>query len=80
MYVLSFLNVTGDYYLPSISELGTGLYAGVWAYNGWNKLNMITEEIIDPEKNLLIAIVCAVCLIIVFYRRQVFVVKMRMSY
>jgi len=63
----SFLNVTGEYYLPSISELGTGLYAGVWAYNGWNKLNMITEEIIDPEKNLLIAIVSAVGLIIVFY-------------
>ena len=34
---------------------------------------MITEEIIDPEKNLLIAIVAAVGLIILFYRRQVYV-------
>ena len=71
--IFSFLNVSGEFYLPSISDLGTGLYAGVWAYNGWNKLNMITEEIIDPEKNLLIAIVAAVGLIILFYRRQVHV-------
>ena len=40
-------------YIPSIEHLGLGLYNGLWSYDGWNQLNYVLEEIIEPEKNLL---------------------------
>ena len=49
------------------SNLGLGLYHGLWSYDGWNQLNYVVEEIKHPEKNLLKAIVMSLSVITVLY-------------
>ena len=34
-----------------VGRLATAFYSGLWAYDGWNNLNYVTEEIINPEVN-----------------------------
>jgi len=63
----SFKNQNGDVYFPSLEEFGIGLFSGAWAFNGWNKLNYIIEEIKEPEKNLLIAVVGSLGMVSIFY-------------
>ncbi|XP_045193258.2 b(0,+)-type amino acid transporter 1-like isoform X2 [Mercenaria mercenaria] len=35
-----------------LSLISIAFYNGLWAYDGWNNLNFITEELKEPEKNL----------------------------
>lgn len=35
----------------SPGSIGHAFYSVMWAYQGWNSLNSITEEVKDPEKN-----------------------------
>uniref|UniRef100_A0AC35FNK9 Amino acid transporter n=1 Tax=Panagrolaimus sp. PS1159 TaxID=55785 RepID=A0AC35FNK9_9BILA len=37
-------------------QIALAFYSGLWAYNGWNYLNFITEELINPTRNLPLAI------------------------
>uniref|UniRef100_A0A1I8ASP9 Large neutral amino acids transporter small subunit 1 n=1 Tax=Steinernema glaseri TaxID=37863 RepID=A0A1I8ASP9_9BILA len=50
----------------TMGQIALAFYSGLWAYNGWNYLNFITEELINPTKNLprAIAISCTVCTVI----------------
>ena len=32
-----------------VGRIATAFYSGLWAYDGWNNLNYVTEEIINPE-------------------------------
>lgn len=34
------------------SLIAIAFYNGLWAYDGWNNLNFVTEELKNPEKNL----------------------------
>ncbi|XP_064598775.1 b(0,+)-type amino acid transporter 1-like [Liolophura sinensis] len=43
---------------PSLIALA--FYNGLWAYDGWNNLNFITEELKDPYKNLPRAIIIGI--------------------
>jgi APA family basic amino acid/polyamine antiporter len=43
------------------------LVAALWAYDGWNDLNMVGEEIQRPEKNIPIALIAGVGLVAVLY-------------
>lgn len=33
-----------------LSDIATSFYSGLWAYDGWNNLNYITEELINPYR------------------------------
>ncbi|XP_033119716.1 b(0,+)-type amino acid transporter 1-like isoform X2 [Anneissia japonica] len=46
---------------------GVAFYQGLWAYDGWNQLNYITEELIEPNKNLPRAIIIGIPLVTILY-------------
>ncbi|CAH2046043.1 unnamed protein product, partial [Iphiclides podalirius] len=43
------------------------LYSGLWAYDGWNSVTVVTEEIINPGVNVPLSISIAVPLITALY-------------
>jgi APA family basic amino acid/polyamine antiporter len=43
------------------------LVAALWAYDGWNDLNMVSEEIERPERTIPIALIAGVGLVAVLY-------------
>ncbi len=43
------------------------LVAALWAYDGWNDLNMVSGEIRNPERNIPIALIFGVALVGVLY-------------
>uniref|UniRef100_A0A915ERL8 Uncharacterized protein n=1 Tax=Ditylenchus dipsaci TaxID=166011 RepID=A0A915ERL8_9BILA len=47
-------------------SLALAFYSGLWAYNGWNYLNFITEEMINPTRDLprAIFISCTICTVV----------------
>ncbi|KAH3768474.1 hypothetical protein DPMN_169687 [Dreissena polymorpha] len=49
------------------SLIAIAFYNGLWAYDGWNNLNFITEELKQPEKNLPRAIMLGIPLTTVAY-------------
>uniref|UniRef100_A0A671VDP2 b(0,+)-type amino acid transporter 1 n=1 Tax=Sparus aurata TaxID=8175 RepID=A0A671VDP2_SPAAU len=52
---------------PSVGAVGLAFYNGLWAYDGWNQLNFITEELKDPYRNLPLAIMIGIPLVTVCY-------------
>lgn len=36
--------------IPPIGAIAGAFYTGLWAYDGWNNLNYVTEEIKNPSK------------------------------
>jgi len=53
--------------IKSPSVIALAFYQALWAYDGWNNLNYITEEIEKPNKNLPRAIVIAIVLVTIVY-------------
>ncbi|CAL1301407.1 unnamed protein product [Larinioides sclopetarius] len=51
----------------SFYELGNAFYFGLWAYDSWNNLNFITEELVDPHINLPRSIMIGIPLVTVCY-------------
>jgi len=43
------------------------LVAALWAYDGWNDLNMVSGEIRNPERSIPIALIAGVALVAVLY-------------
>ena len=43
------------------------LVAALWAYDGWNDLNMVAEEIRQPERNIPIALIAGVAIVGALY-------------
>ncbi|XP_071569043.1 b(0,+)-type amino acid transporter 1 isoform X3 [Temnothorax nylanderi] len=51
----------------NIGRLATAFYTGLWAYDGWNNLNYVTEEIKNPSKNLPRSIMIGIPLVTICY-------------
>ncbi|XP_052756479.1 b(0,+)-type amino acid transporter 1-like isoform X1 [Galleria mellonella] len=47
--------------------IALALYSGLWAYDGWNSVTVVTEEIINPSVNVPLSISIAVPLITALY-------------
>ena len=58
----SFLGAKGG-----IAGFMAALVAALWAYDGWNDLNMVSEEIQRPERTIPIALIGGVGLVAVLY-------------
>lgn len=52
---------------PRVFAYGIAFYQGLWAYDGWNQLNYVTEELQNPMKNLPRAIVLGIPLVTLIY-------------
>ncbi|KAF5307982.1 hypothetical protein FQR65_LT06550 [Abscondita terminalis] len=58
----SFINTKTE-----VTSLALSFYSGLFAYNGWNYLNFIIEELKDPVRNLPLAIAISCTLVTVVY-------------
>jgi APA family basic amino acid/polyamine antiporter len=58
----SFSGATGG-----MSGFMIALVAALWAYDGWNDLNMVSEEIERPERNIPLGLIVGVLLVAALY-------------
>ncbi|KAK7872247.1 hypothetical protein R5R35_012103 [Gryllus longicercus] len=58
---------TFDNTKTEVTQLALSFYSGLFAYNGWNYLNFIIEELKDPIRNLPRAIAISCTLVTVVY-------------
>ena len=74
--LLGFSAATGTWHnFATIFPGATGGFAGfmaaliaaLWAYDGWNDLNMVSGEVRDPERNIPIALIAGVGVVAVLY-------------
>lgn len=50
-----------------VTKISLAFYSGLFAYNGWNYLNFVIEELIDPVRNLPKAIAISLILVTFVY-------------
>lgn len=74
--LVQIINGKTEYINPKVSFKGSttnffayalAFYDGLWAYDGWNQLNFVTEELINPNRNLPLAIIIGIPLTAVVY-------------
>lgn len=53
--------------VPPTSGFMIALVAALWAYDGWNDLNMVAGEIKDPTRNIPIGLIVGVAIVAVLY-------------
>lgn len=47
--------------------LGLAMIAVLWPYDGWINIGPVAEEIHNPQRNVPLALMCGMCLVIVLY-------------
>lgn len=53
--------------LITLDRLPLAFYNGLYAYGGWFYLNFVTEEVINPNRNIPLAIIFSMVTVTVFY-------------
>ena len=61
-FTTSFQGATGGF-----AGFMAALIAALWAYDGWNDLNMVSGEVRDPGRNIPIALIAGVGVVAVLY-------------
>ncbi|KAF3705234.1 Cystine/glutamate transporter [Channa argus] len=51
----------------TLERLPLAFYNGLFAYSGWANLNFVTEEVINPNRNIPLAIIFSMVTVTVFY-------------
>ncbi|CAJ1054684.1 cystine/glutamate transporter-like [Xyrichtys novacula] len=51
----------------TLDKLPLAFYNGLYAYGGWFYLNFVTEEVINPNRTIPLAIICSMVTVTVFY-------------
>ena len=51
----------------NVFHLSLAFYQGLFSYDGWNQLNFLTEELKNPQRNLPLAIILGIPLVMVCY-------------
>ncbi|XP_071761802.2 cystine/glutamate transporter [Centroberyx gerrardi] len=51
----------------TLDRLPLAFYNGLYAYGGWFYLNFVTEEVINPNRNIPLAIICSMVTVTIFY-------------
>ncbi|WAQ99219.1 YLAT2-like protein, partial [Mya arenaria] len=51
----------------SAGSIAIAFYSGFWAFGGWSYLNFLTDELIEPHKNLPRAIVISITIVTTVY-------------
>ena len=51
----------------SAGDIATAFYSGLWAYDGWNNIFYLTEEVVNPTRNLPLATLLGLPLVTVCY-------------
>ncbi|KAI9543086.1 hypothetical protein NQZ68_014017 [Dissostichus eleginoides] len=51
----------------TLDRLPLAFYNGLYAYGGWFYLNFVTEEVINPNRNIPLAIICSMVMVTVCY-------------
>ncbi|EDO40551.1 predicted protein [Nematostella vectensis] len=52
---------------PNPAAIGLAFYSGLWAYDGWNALNFVTEEMKNPARDLPRALIIGIPLVTICY-------------
>ena len=60
-------NFTWDDTETDFTKIALSFYSGLFAYNGWNYLNFVIEELQDPVRNLPRGIAISIILVMVVY-------------
>lgn len=50
-----------------VTRIALAIYSCMWAYGGYNNLNEIAEELVNPKQNILKAIVISLTLVTIIY-------------
>ncbi|XP_053506078.1 cystine/glutamate transporter-like isoform X1 [Ictalurus furcatus] len=51
----------------TLTKLPLAFYAGLYAYSGWFSLNFVTEEVINPKRNIPLAIILSMITVTTLY-------------
>uniref|UniRef100_A0AAY4BAZ7 Uncharacterized protein n=1 Tax=Denticeps clupeoides TaxID=299321 RepID=A0AAY4BAZ7_9TELE len=51
----------------TLTNLPLAFYSGLYAFGGWFYLNFVTEEVINPTRNIPLAIIISMVLVTIFY-------------
>lgn len=62
-----YLHNTFEGSIYSAGPIALSFYSGFWAYSGWSYLNFLTDELVNPYRNLPLAILISMTLVITIY-------------